>query len=122
MSIERDFHATLAAHAPLTALVATRIAQNAVPGGAAAPLVVYIATHNPTLGLDNTILADQCLLQTQCWGNTAAQADAVADAVQGAIATGLAAAAGAVVLDRASAYDEELGMDGTVLTVEWWAT
>jgi len=25
-----------------------------------------------------------------------------------------------VVVDRASAYDAELGLDATVLTVEWW--
>ena len=31
------------------------------------------------------------------------------------------AAAGACVVDRATAFDDETGFDGDVLTVEWWA-
>ncbi len=119
MSIESDFQATLAAYTPLTTLVGTRIAQNAVstPGR---PLVVFITSHDRTLGLDNSLLADKCSISAQCWADTAAQADQVADAVQAALATGPAIAASAVVTDRSTVYDEELGADGTVLTVEWW--
>jgi hypothetical protein len=119
MSVETDFRATLAAHSALTALVSTRIALNAVPEGSDAPLVVYACAHNRTLGLDKTLLADQCTLAVQCWGATAVQADAVADAVVGAVATA-AAAAGACVIDRESTFDAELGLDGVLLTVEWW--
>jgi hypothetical protein len=120
MSIETDFRATLAAHAPLVALVATRIALNAVPEGQAVPLVVYDCTHDRTLGLDNSLLADQATLQVQCWAATATQADEVADAVLAAVATA-PAASGACVLSRASTHDPELGLDGVTLTVEWWA-
>ena len=120
MSIESDFRATLAAHAPLTALVGSRIALNAVADGAGTPLVVFTATHNRTLGLDNSLLADQCSLAVQCWADTAAAADAVADAVIAAVAAA-PAASGAVVVDRASTFDPDIGLDGTELTVEWWA-
>ena len=88
MSIEADFRATLVAHAPLTALVpAERIAQNAVDqGGGTSAAVVFLATHSPILGLDNTQLGDQCQLEVQCWAQTAVAADAVADAVAAAVA------------------------------------
>ena len=121
MTIEADFRATLVAHAPLTALVpAARVAQNAIDaGGGTSPAVVFIATHTPVLGLDNTQLGDQCLIEVQCWAESAVAADAVADAVKSAVATAPAASC-AVVTGRASTFDPDTGQDGTVLTVEWW--
>lgn len=120
MSVETDFRALLAGHAPLTALVGDRIALNAVPEGQAAPLVVFSCRHDRVLGLDNTLLADQCALDVQCWANTAAQAAQVADAVIAAVATANPAA-GAVVLQRSGTHEPELGLDGESVTVEWWA-
>lgn len=119
MSIETDFRAVLAGYPPLTALVGERIALNAIPEGSAAPLVVFAATHQRTLGLDGGLLADLCSLQVQCWGHTSAQADQVADAVIAAVATAPSAAC-AVVLTMDSTFDEELGLDGVMLSVEWW--
>lgn len=120
MSIEADFRATLAAHAPLTALVGTRIALNAAPEGAVMPLVVFSSSHDRTLGLDNSLLADRAELAVQCWAETAAAAESVADAVTAAVATA-PAASGACVTSRATAFDEETGLDGVALVVEWWA-
>ena len=120
MSVETDFRATLAAHAPLVALVGSRIAQDAVPEGAKPPLVVYAATHSRTLGLNGTLLADACTLQVQCWADTGAQASAVADAVTVALQTA-PADSGACVTERATTFDPEMGLDGVQLTVEWWA-
>jgi hypothetical protein len=120
MSIEADFRAVLAAHAPLVALVQQRIVANAAPKGAPFPLVTFASNHNPTLGLDGTVLGNQCTLQVQCWGDTAAQADAVADAVAAAVATA-PRDAGATVLDRITSFDPDISKDGTTLTVEWWA-
>lgn len=119
MSIESDFRATLAAHAPLTALVGTRIAQDAVPEGSTGSVVVFSATHARTLGLDNSLLADQCTLAVQCWAGTGAQAASVADAVIAAVATA-PAASGACVVDRSTTFEPDLGLDGVLLTVEWW--
>jgi hypothetical protein len=120
MSVETDFRATLAAYSALTTLVGTRLALSAAPEGAAVPLVVYACTHDRTIGLGGALLADRCTIDVQCWANTAVQADAVADAVVAAVATA-ATASGACVLDRSNTFDAELGLDGVVLTVEWWA-
>jgi hypothetical protein len=120
MSIETDFRALLAGYAPLSALVGTRIALNAVPEGSVAPLVVFAAEHDRTLGLDNTLLADRCALEVQCWAENATDADAVADAVVAAIATA-PTAAGAVVTARSTTFDAEVGLDATILAAEWWA-
>jgi hypothetical protein len=119
MSIEADFRTTLSAHAPLTALISTRLALNALPDDADMPAVVYSVRHDRTSGLSGALLADQGSIEVQCWSNTAASAQAVADAVVAAVATA-PAAAGAVVIDRADTFDADMGTDGVVLTVEWW--
>lgn len=122
MSVETDFRAALAAHAPLVALVDTRIAQDSVPEGSDYPVVVFGVNHARILGLDNSLLSDQCAIAVQCWANTAADAAAVADAVIAAIAASASAiTAGSVVTERATTADPELGMDGVLLSVEWWA-
>ena len=120
MSVEDDFRALLAARSQLTALVGARIAQNAVPEGSPVPLVVFAVTHDRTLGLDNALLLDQCAISVQCWADNATEADAVADQVVLAVA-GAPTARGACVVDRDATYDADLGLDGTLLTVEWWA-
>ena len=121
MSIETDFRALLAAHAPLTALVGARIALNAVPEGSAFPLVVFAASHDRINGLDGLLLADNCSLAVQCWADSAAAADAVADAVLAAVETAPAARS-ATVADRSTTFDPDLGADGVTLTVSWWQT
>lgn len=118
MSAETDMRALLVAHAPLTALVAGRVALNAVPENSAHPLVVFTTAQVPDLALDNTVLGTLVTHSVQCWGITSAAAQAVADAVRGA----LAANANYVVLGEASAFDEELGLDAVQLTVERWIT
>ena len=119
MSIESDFRTLLANNAGVAALVGGRIALNSVPEGSVFPLIVFSASHERTLGLDNSILADICTLNVQCWANTAAAADQVADAAEVAIATATPNA-GAVVTSRSSEFDAELGLDATILDVEWW--
>lgn len=115
MSAEDDFRTLLAGNAGVTALVSQRIAQNAIRQGDAPPYVVFTSQHQPDLALDNTVLADQVTFTVQCWAKTALLADQVADAV-----TTCLASAGVVVTGRATGYDEELGLDATVLTVDWW--
>lgn len=121
MSIETDFRALLAAHAPLTALVSGRIALNAVPENSSFPLVVFAATHDRQFNVDGTLAYDACTLSVQCWADTAAAADAVADAVIAAVATAPAARS-ATVSERSTTFDPEIGADGTTLTVSWWQT
>ena len=121
MSVETSFRALLAGYAPLTSLVGTRIALNAVPEGGAAPVVVFSTTHDRTFGLDRVLAVDRCTIEVQCWAETAAGADAVADAVIAAVATA-SATAGASVQARSTTFDPDLGLDATVLIVEWWVT
>ena len=120
MSAETDFRALLAAHAPLTALVATRIAQDAVGEGDGVPLVIFSARHEPLTAVDGSQVADQVSFVVQCWADTGAAAAAVADAVQGALATAPLTRA-VRVLDRSTTFEPDLGQDGVILTVEWWA-
>ena len=120
MTIETSFRAVLAAYSPLVAVVGNRIAANAAPKDATFPLVVFASTHTPTHGLDGTLLASQCTLQVQCWGDTAVQADQVADLVTAAVATA-SASTGATVTSRSTSFDPDTGNDGTMLSVDWWA-
>ncbi len=120
MSAETDFRALLAAHAPLTTLVGTAIAHNAVPQGTPAPYVVFTADYDPVLDMAGVRHATACTFTVQCWARSSAVAQAVADAVEGALALA-PVARGVAVRSRASGYDEEADMDATVLSVEWWA-
>jgi hypothetical protein len=120
MSAETDLRALLAGHAGVSALVGSNIAHNAIKAQTPPPYVVFTCAHSPLLTIGAGALADQCLFSIQCWGKTAANAEAVADAVQAALATA-PAARGVAITSRASGYDEELGFDATIFSVEWWA-
>lgn len=120
MSVETTFRTLLAAHAPLVALVGTRIAHEVMPVGAPTPFVVFTAGHDFSHNLLGEVMADACTLSVQCWAKTSAQAEAVADAAVAAVATA-PGDAGATVITRTGGYDEETDLHATVLTVEWWA-
>lgn len=114
MSAETDFRVALASHAPLTALVGTRIAINAIEQGQPAPYVVFTATHAPVYGLADTLLGDVVTFEAQCWAPTAVQASAVADAVTAALLIAQAPPTG-----RSTGYDPDLALDAVVITTEW---
>lgn len=116
---ENDFRALLVSYAPLAGMVGKRVAQNGVPEGSALPYVVFTTTHDPIRGLNGAQQADQVTISCECWAINALAADAVADAVEAALAFA-PPMAGATVTARASGYDGEMGLDATVLTVEWW--
>lgn len=120
MSVETTFRALLAAYAPLTALVGTRIAQDVMAQGQPTPFVVFTASHDLSHNLLGEVIADACMLSVQCWATTSAQSQALADAVQAAVATA-PADVGATTTNRTGGYDEETDLHATVLTVEWWA-
>ena len=114
MSAEMSFRALLAAAPGVTTLVGSRIAQNSVPQGEALPLIVFTASHNPSRGTDGTLLADEVTFVVQCWADDSLEADAVADAASSALA------GTADVLARESAFDAEIDLHATVLSVQWW--
>jgi len=119
MSADADFRALLTGHAALTALVpAARIAQNAVGQGQSFPLVVFVGQQSRELLLNNSAAGTDCTWQVQCYAETSAEAEEVADAVMGAVATNDAY----VVTDKAGGFDEELGIDAVSVTVQRWIT
>lgn len=121
MSAETDYRAALVANASLVALVSSRIAQNALPQGAGVPCVVFSASRDPELTLSGGG-DDRYTFSTECWAKTADEADEVADEVEAAIETfdTASTSTSATVLARQSAYDPDVGLNATVLTVEWW--
>jgi hypothetical protein len=120
VSAETDLRALLVSHAAVTALVGVNVAHNAIRAQTAPPYVVFTCAHAPLLSIGGAVLADPCVFSVQCWGKTAASAEAVADAVQDALLTA-PAERGVAITSRASGFDEELGFDATILSVEWWA-
>ena len=118
MSIETDIRNLLAGYGGLTALVGTRIAQDAVPDESAYPLVVFAVRRDAITDIGGARLVDQCSVSLQCWAETGVAA-AVADQVAAAMATA-PVSAGAIVIDRSTTFDPEMGLDGVLLTFQWW--
>lgn len=114
MSAETQYRTLLAASSALAAKVGTRIAQNAVPQGEPFPLVVFASRHDRTLGLDDTLLADEVTFVTQCWDKDPAEADTVADLVAAAIG------ARAEQVSRSAAYNDEVDAHCVELTHLWF--
>lgn len=119
MTIETDVRQLLAGYSGLTALVGARIAQDAVPDESAYPLVVFAVRRDQITALDGTPLLSQCAVSLQCWAENGVAAAAVADQVVAALATA-PLSAGAIVIDRSTTFDPEMGLDGVLLTVQWW--
>lgn len=120
MSAEIDFRAALVAETALTALVGTRIVQNGIPEGQPLPYVVFTSSHDLSLGLDGSVLADQVAFNVECWATGALVADQVADAVVLALQNHAPLSSGAVAITRTTGFDQDNGLDATVLSIEWW--
>ena len=121
MSIEDDFRAALVAHAPLVAVVGDNIEQNGVDTDTPVPYVVFTTSHDITSGLDGTPLVDQATISVECWGASALEADQVADLVVAALVAHAPPANCATLTGRATGYDGDIGLDATVLSLEWWS-
>lgn len=115
MSAETDLYAALAAAAPVTALVSTRVYPDAIPLDRGLPAVAYrrVGTEPVTVISSGVPVAETATLEIACLDETRAGADAVADAVIAA-----AGAAGFVLIDRTWDEDPENNLIDTVLTVE----
>ena len=116
MSAETDLRAALAGNAGLTALVSTRIVADRMEEGVGRPFVVFarVATENHQ-SLDGTLLASKAVFEVQCWADTRASAEAVANAVEVVLL-----ADHRPVINRVSGYDSDLDLEATLLTVDWW--
>lgn len=113
MSAESELYAALSAHAPLSALVSTRIYPNALPEGCAYPAVTYTRTATePVVTIDGISHGAFCTFDVSGWGDSPDEAIAVGEAIAGALQ-----AAGEAPNGRQSGYDEALGLDGVVVSV-----
>lgn len=121
MSAEAEFHAVLAAHAPLVAGVDDRIALNAIPEGGGYPCVVFAVRSEPVASLLGVGDDVQATISVQCWATSPGDARSIADLVRAAIDTAPAARYAHVLTD-ATLFNEELGLDGVQLDVDWWTT
>lgn len=120
MSAETDLRAALVAESTLTALVGTRVVQNGVAEGTALPYVIFTSQHAFENNLLGQAMLDAVTFTIECWATGALAADAVADAVVLALTNHAPVANAACLTGRASGFDGSLGLDATVLTVEWW--
>lgn len=119
MSAEQQFRAALTDYAPLVALVGDRIAANAIPEGGGVPCVAYVVRAEAVdtlLGVGDDL---QATVAVQCWARNPADARALADLVRAAIDAAPAARC-AYVANDSTVFDEEAGLDGVQLEVEWW--
>jgi hypothetical protein len=122
MTVAADFRALVAAHAPLVALVAGRIALNAVPQGSDLPLVVYTTSEDPGYTLDGAPVDYAATVEVQCWANTGVQSEAVAAQVRAAVESEVPAQRRGWVIARASSYDPALDLHAVTMAIEWWVS
>jgi hypothetical protein len=118
MSIETDFRARALAAAPVAALVAGRVALSANPQDSPLPLVVYGVQHAPEYTLNGTLVEDRATIDAECWAGTAAQAEALADALVAAVVH-TEAVTSCWLLARAPDYDPNTDLHVTTLRLEW---
>lgn len=128
MSVETDLYALLTADAGVQAALAAslaaagdeigdRFAADRIEQDTTRPFAVFTRTSTEKQeGLDGTVFAERVVLELQVWADKRLDADALADVCQAALDE-----AGHSVTGRASGFDGELGLEATVLTVEWWA-
>lgn len=118
MSAQSDIRALLAGYAPLTALVSTRIALNAVPQDSPLPVVAFSTSGSPEYTLSDEPVDYALSVEVQCWADTSAAAISVAAAVRAAIEAD-APRRGWVVAES-TGYDSAMDLHAQIITVEWW--
>lgn len=117
MSAESTLYGILSGSAGITALVgagnAARIYPDAMPEDGAYPVIVFSRTGTePVVSIDGVMHMSFVTLQAQCWAKTRASSDALADAIESALAD-----AGETPQERAGAYDPETGLFVSSLSV-----
>lgn len=123
MSAEADLRTDLLAHAPLAALVDVRVAVDKIEQGAERPFIVFTRqATEPFYTLDNVLHARRITFELQCWGDTRASAEAVADAAVAALAASTREINGIPVDDRSAAYDPDTDLEAVRLVLDWWIT
>ena len=124
MSAETEFRAELLAHAPLLALVGgvpSRIAFDKVPQTTPRPFVVMVRESTELIDtLDGSDNGARITFGLQCWGDTRAQAEEIADAVVAALRASTREPNGIPIEERSAIAEPDLDFEGVHLTVDWW--
>lgn len=116
MSASTDLRVLLAGAAGVTALVGTRIGQDRAEQDWVRPFIVFgVVETDPQRALDGSVHGTRYVFEVQCWANTRASADAVADAVQTACDGDHR-----YVTARSGGYEPDLDLESAVLIVDWW--
>lgn len=117
MSAETALRAALVADATVAGLVSDRVRAERAEEDDARPFVVYTrVSSEPFAALAGPVLATRVTLEVQCWADTRAGAEALADAVTAAVR----AIPPHRVSNRGSGFDADLDVEAAILTVEWW--
>lgn len=114
---ETALRSLLVADVAVNALVAGRVSADRMAQDQPLPFAVFTRTGTePVTDISGAVLASRTFFEVQCWANTRATAESLADACQNAIR-----GASKLVTNRAAVYDPDMDVEGTVLSVEWWA-
>ena len=114
---EQTLRSLLVADVAVNALVSGRVSADRMAQGEPRPFVIFTRTGTePVTDISGAVLANRIFFEVQAWADTRAAAESLADACQNAIR-----GAAKLVTNRAAVYDPDMDVEGTVLTVEWWA-
>lgn len=121
-SAESTFIAALLAAPAVAALVGTRVAENSADASWPLPFIVLSGKHQPLATLAGDDDEELVMVAVQCWAETAAAAAQLAQAVSAAVQayTESQTAICATVTGEESTFDPEAGLDGRIVTVEWY--
>lgn len=112
MSAESVLYGYLSGHAPLTALVGTRIYPDAMPEETPMPAAVFARlSTDPTYNIGGTLLCEDVQMSVAGWAKTRGEADAIGVAIVGAMAANQQSTAG-----RESGFDPEVGLYVSTIT------
>lgn len=111
MSTKDDYFALLDVIG-VAAVVGSRIYPDVLPEKCIYPAIVYSQRTTPIMSISNVKLGEDIEMPTSCWAETRAAADEGADAIEVALA-----GSAFYIKTREDAYDPEIGLFATVLTV-----
>lgn len=114
MPAETAVYAALSGHAPLVAIVGTRIYPDVLPEDCIYPAIVFSRERtDPYYTVSGAYLGADVGLQVGCWSNSRTQADAVALASIAALA-----ASGMPHQGQNAGYDAESALYASAIEVE----
>ncbi len=121
MSVEADLRTDLLAYAPLSALIGTKLAADKVDKAVTRPFIVFVVEREPHHTLDNTLQTTRYEFQFQCWADTRAEAEQVADALEAALAQSEAVEPGGIPVEaRTTAHEPDLDLEAVNITCDVW--